>query len=348
MQPITPTTYPLRQLFWEFTLNCNLNCRHCGSECIKAHRSDDMPLEDFLPVLDEIKEHQPDTKTIVFTLGGEPLVRPDVMRCGWEITHKGFYWGFVSNGMLIDGPTMRELSRCGLTSLAIDIDGLAPEHNWLRNSPIAFDRVYNAIQYIRRAPHLVWDVITCVNPRNLPHLPEIRRMLVEAGVKRWRIFTIIPMGRAEGHPELTITDDQLLQVMEFIRQTRLEGQIDLSYACEGYLGGYEGLVRKRHFRCQAGRNTASVRINGDISGCLSIRSHYDQGNIYRDSFWDVWQNRFRPYRDHSWMRTGECAECPVFDRCQGDGMHLRRDDGSLMRCHFNALKRAVANLKSTK
>lgn len=329
--------YKLRQLFWESTLRCNMQCRHCGSDCRTTSATPDMPLEDFLPVLDEIKMHQPDTKTVVFTLGGEPLVRPDILKCGREITRRGFFWGMVSNGMLIDGPMMRELSRNGLASLAIDVDGLPEQHNWLRNSEISFDRVYNAIGHIRKAPHLVWDVITCVNSRNLPYMEELKRMLVDAGVKKWRCFTIVPMGRAKDDPDLQITDTQLRELMEFIARTRREGNIDLSYACEGYLGEFEGKVRRYLFRCQAGINTASVLANGDISGCLSIRSSYTQGNIYRESFWDVWSNRFEKYRDHSWMRTGECAACEVFDKCRGNGMHLRNDDGSLMTCHYNRL-----------
>lgn len=27
--------HPLKQLFWECTLRCNLHCRHCGSDCKK-------------------------------------------------------------------------------------------------------------------------------------------------------------------------------------------------------------------------------------------------------------------------------------------------------------------------
>lgn len=141
-------------------------------------------MEHFLPVLDEIKAHQPTTKTIVFTVGGEPLIRPDIAKCGREITKKGFYWGMVSNAMLIDAPMMRELSRNGLCSLAIDIDGLPEQHNWLRQSDISFDRALNAIQHIKNAPHLVWDVITCVNKRNINHLYELKRLLIDAGVTR--------------------------------------------------------------------------------------------------------------------------------------------------------------------
>lgn len=330
-------SYLIRQLFWECTLKCDLNCLHCGSDCKVTANVEDMPLEHFLPVLDEIKDHQPTTKTIVFTVGGEPLVRPDIIKCGREITKRGFYWGMVSNAMLIDGPMMQELSRNGLCSLAIDIDGVPEHHNWLRQSNISFDRAYNAIQHIRRAPHLVWDVITCVNQLNISHLEELKRMLIDAGVTRWRCFTIVPMGRAKDKSELQLSNVQLRQLMDFIVATRKENKIDLSYACEGYLGDYEMKVRPYHFSCQAGLSTASVLSNGDISGCLSIRSAYTQGNIYQDSFWDVWTNRFEQYRNHDWMRIGECKECHVFDKCQGNGMHLRNDDGTLMTCHYNRL-----------
>lgn len=329
--------YPVRQLFWECTLKCNMNCLHCGSDCKVTSDVDDMPLSHFLPVLDEIKRHQPKTKAIVFTVGGEPLVRSDILTCGREICKHGFYWGMVSNAMLLDKSMMKELSANGLCSLAIDIDGDRDTHNWLRNSESSFDRAYNAIQYIKEAPHLVWDVITCVNPQNINKLSLIREMLIEAGVKKWRCFSISPMGRAKENDFLQLNDDQFKYLLDFIVQTRNENKIDLSYGCEGYLGPYEMKVRKHHFRCVAGINTASVLINGDISGCLSIRSSYSQGNIYKDSFWDVWTNSFHKYRNHEWKKTGNCKECNVFSKCKGNGMHLRDDNGDLMVCHYKRL-----------
>ena len=145
-------THPLRQLFWECTLGCNLTCRHCGSECKKTIDIAEMPLEHFLPVLDEIKQHQPQTRTLVFTVGGEPLVRKDIVDCGKAITQRGFYWGMVSNGYLIDNALMKELSDAGLCSLSIDIDGNKEDHNWLRCNENSYDRVFNAIEHIRTIP----------------------------------------------------------------------------------------------------------------------------------------------------------------------------------------------------
>ena len=82
---------------------------------------------------------------------------------------------------------------------------------------------------------------------------------------------------------------------------------------------------------------SSVMIDGSISACASIRSNLAQGNIYKDDFVDVWENRYQPYRDRSWMKTGECADCKYFRYCQGNGMHLRDADGNLILCHLKRL-----------
>ena len=137
--------------------------------------------------------------------------------------------------------------------------------------------------------------------------------------------------------QLELTDAQFREMLEFIRRTRQEGRIEVSYACEGFLGGYEAEVRDHFYQCAAGVSVASIRVDGAISGCTSIRANYHQGNIYRDRFWDVWQNRFEPFRDREWARRGECADCSMFRYCQGGGMHLRGDDGELLYCHYRRL-----------
>ena len=70
--------HELTYLFWECTLRCNLNCIHCGSDCYKEAMSPDMPLPDFLKVLDSIIPHVLPNKTMVVITGGEPLMRKDL------------------------------------------------------------------------------------------------------------------------------------------------------------------------------------------------------------------------------------------------------------------------------
>ena len=70
--------HPLRQLFWECTLRCDLKCRHCGSDCKMQDASKDMPREDFLRVLDSIARKTDPHKVFVIISGGEPLMRTDL------------------------------------------------------------------------------------------------------------------------------------------------------------------------------------------------------------------------------------------------------------------------------
>lgn len=329
--------HPLRSLFWECTLKCNLSCRHCGSNCLPVGRQRDMPLEDFLPVLDEITLHADPHKVMVFTVGGEPLVRPDIIDCGREITNRGFSWGFVTNGMLLDYEMLKKLIEVKLRSISVSIDGLEEEHNWMRRNPRSFHRAVRAIKLLMLTRNVAWDVITCVNRRNLHQLPQLRDFFVSMGLKKWRIFTIFPAGRAKEDDKMILTPDEYNWLLHFIIETRVESKIHLSYCCEGYLGEYEGLVRDHAFRCDAGLMTATILADGSISGCLSIRSKYDQGNIYCDSFWEVWQNRFEVYRNREWMHRDECQDCEAWQYCEGNGMHLRRDDGSLMLCNLHKL-----------
>lgn len=330
--------HKLDTLFWECTLRCNLSCRHCGSDCRVDPGVRDMPLEDFLRVLDEqVTPHVVPAEVLVIFSGGEVLVREDLERAGAEVTRRGYPWGMVTNGLALTPARLRGLLDAGLRTVSVSLDGFEKEHNYIRCNPRSYERALEALRMIVLEPGLAYDVVTCVTGAMVPRLGEFRDMLVAEGVRAWRLFSIFPMGRAKNDPSLRMTDDQFREVLEFIRRTRREGQIDVSYACEGFLGGYEAEVRDHFYQCAAGVSVASIRVDGAISGCTSIRANFNQGNIYRDEFWDVWQNRFEPFRNREWARRGECSDCKMFRYCQGGGMHLHGDDGELLYCHYHRL-----------
>lgn len=324
----------LSQIFWECTWRCNLACRHCGSDCKSVASTPDMPADDFLKTIDSLLPHvNPHHVNIVIT-GGEPLLRKDLEYVGKELYKREFPWGIVSNGMLLSHDRLESLRSTGLHNLTISLDGLESTHNWMRNNPLSFRNAYSAICLAAKASDINFDVVTCVNRRSLPQLPEIKNLLIEAGVSRWRLFTIFPSGRAAEYPEFELTKDELDSLMQFISATRKEGRIRASFCCEGFMAGYEGEVRDYMFDCQAGVSVASILLDGSIGACPSIRADYTQGNIYDDDFWDVWQNRYQPYRDRGWMRTGACGDCSFWRYCEGNGMHLRDSEGKLMHCHL--------------
>lgn len=331
--------HPLNYLFWECTTRCNLNCIHCGSDCAKDSSYPDMPVADFLRAIDTIKNPSRNF-TVVFT-GGEPLLRNDIELCGRELRKRGLRWAIVSNGMLYDEQRHISLLNAGMGALTLSLDGLNDAHNWLRNSSLSFNRVSQAICLAASSSRLNFDVVTCVNRRNIADLEQICVYLVAKGVKAWRLFTIIPIGRAAQNDELMLTDEEFVLLMDFIEKKRMNKTIDLKFSCEGFVGRYEPTVRDNFFFCRAGINIGSVLIDGSIAACPNIDRSLAQGSIYIDNFSDVWKNRFGQFRNRKWTKTGKCETCAQYIDCYGNGLHNWHGDmKEVLVCHYNKIKNA--------
>lgn len=337
--------HPLYQLFWECTLRCNLHCQHCGSDCKTSASTPDMPLDDFLHVLDSISRQYDPHKVFVIITGGEPLMRQDLELCGRKIYDKGFPWGMVTNGFALTGERLRGLVEAGLHTVSISLDGMEEAHNWMRGSQESFQRVSEAIDLMVNEKSILFDVVTCVTEKNIDQLDNLRDFLVHKGVRRWRLLTVFPVGRGATNRHLQLSHAQFRQLMEFIKKSNIaqkhtpSGQatgkdIQIEYGCEGFLGNYEFDVRNDAFFCKAGITVGSVLADGSIAACASIRSDYNQGNIYCDDFLEVWENRYSVYRERKWMKQGECGECKVWRYCHGGALHLRDDKGNMLACNY--------------
>ena len=336
--------HQLSYILWECTLRCNLNCLHCGSDCKKDSSLQDMPADDFYKALDQLKHIINPNKTMIVLTGGEALLRRDIEIIGINLFRRGFPWSVVTNGMLLDKHKLQSLSDSGLRSITVSLDGLEDSHNWLRGNKNSFRNAIAAIKLLPKTENLRYDVVTCINRRNFKELADIRDLLINSGIKEWRVFTIFPVGRAKENSQLLLEPTEFKGLFDFISQTRKENKIKVSYGCEGFLGSYESEVRDNFFFCRAGINIASVLADGSISSCPNLRDNFIQGNIYKDNFAEVWESKYKMLRDKSWTRTGICSDCDFYSYCEGNGMHLRDEKtGELLLCH---LKRIAAGEKT--
>jgi radical SAM enzyme (rSAM/lipoprotein system) len=334
--------HDLTYIFWECTLRCNLACLHCGSDCTKNNTIKDMPIIDFLKAIDEIVPHINPNKVTIGLTGGEPLMRNDLENCGYELYQRGFPWGFVTNGILLTEKRLTGLLNSGLRVVTISLDGLEQNHNWIRGLENVYKKTIHAIHLVSQTDNLVYDVVTCVNKRNLNELSEIKDLLIKMNVKNWRLFTIFPIGRARNHADLQLSDIEFVELFEFIKNTRKEGLINANYGCEGYLGIYEREVRDNFFYCRAGINVGSVLADGSISACPSLRNKYIQGNIYSDNFIEIWNNKYEIMRNRDWTKTGQCKNCKSYQFCVGNGLHLRDNEtNELLFCHLERINKGL-------
>lgn len=314
----------LTYLFLELTGRCNMKCLHCGSRC-GPNSGGFLDFDKVVPVLDEVKRAYSASTVMICLTGGEPLLHGEFERVIRTIHAMGFPWGITTNGLLIDPPMADLFRACGQTIVALSLDGLEKTHDWFRRSPGSYRRILDRIELLHRKGMQV-QVTTVVHRRNLGELEKLCAVLEGLGVESWRPINLEPIGRAMDMPELLLSPEEYIRLLEFIRakRTRPNAPMDVTFGCSHYLGeNWEREVRDHYFICGAGIYVASILWNGDIFACLDIerRPELIQGNIQADSFVDVWENRFQPFRQDRTAYCAQCAACESRPFCAGDSTH---------------------------
>ena len=314
----------LRHLFFELTDQCNLNCIHCGSRCTPTN-TQFLPFLAVQKTLEEVSSIYDSSEIMINLTGGEPLLHPLIIPI-IQTAHKcGFPVGITTNGTLITEDVAYCLKAAGLDSIAVSIDGMSVSHNTLRRSTSAFQKAINGIQNLKRVG-LEPQVITVIHKNNLAELEDLYEYLLNLGIYSWRVVNIEPIGRAFEHEDIILNREELEKVLNFIRDKRAGNvsDMDVTYGCSHFVGfEKEKEVRDFYFQCGAGTQIASIMVNGDIGACLDIERNpkLAQGNIYRDSFVEVWECRFRTFRRDRSRNSHVCQACPFGEVCQGDSAH---------------------------
>jgi len=338
---IMAETHKLNYFFWETTLKCNLNCRHCGSDCNKNEQFKELVSEKVIEVFEDIAQNYDASKIMVAVTGGEPLIRKDLFIVLQKIHELGFSWGMVTNGMLVDEDVVVKCIETGMKTVSVSIDGMEESHNWLRNNDMSYKKAINALKlFVQSGKFQVVEAITCVNEKNIDELSDMYQTLLTLGVDKWRIMSVFPKGRAEGNKELVINAPLLRRLFDFINKARQEGKLDVTYSEEGYLGPeWELKVRDNLFFCGAGINVAGLLSDGSFCACPSLSREWIQGHVDELTFSEAWETRYQNMRNRKWMKSSECMNCKEWKKCQGQSLHLWDwTNCSHMICHYNLLK----------
>jgi radical SAM protein with 4Fe4S-binding SPASM domain len=295
-----------------------------------------MPLEDFLKVLDELKSRNQLLCPHIQLTGGEPLLRADLEQCGMEFHRRGCSWGIDTNGILLTPGRMFGFVDSGLVKVTIKLNGLENVQNWYWGSNLAFSKTIQSISMIQSFSLVDCEVETRVSRENVKQLPKLKTLLVEMKVKKWNLYTCRTNSESDFSNGNILRQEEYLELLDFVQDERKKGDIDVHLSSDGFMGRYELLVREEPFFCRAGVEQAAILADGSISGGLDLEPEFSQGNIYTDSFANVWNNGFSLLRNREWTRQGVCKECEYFVWCQGNAMYLRNGKtGTIRKCTVN-------------
>lgn len=334
--------HELINLFWECTLRCNFNCKHCGSKAGGSSFSDELNTEEIKKVFSGIAKDFNPRFIFVSITGGEPLLRKDIFEVMGFANKLGFTWGMVSNGYLISDSVINEMKKSGMSSLVISIDGLENIHDSFRNQKGSFKKAIKAVELVSNANFLKeLNITTTIHKKNIFQLEEMYNIFKNTGINSWRLTNIDPIGRAMENKDLMLDKEDLTKLLDFIKEKRSTSKIEITYACSGFLGyKYEGEVRNKYFMCITGINVGSILANGDIFVCPNVPriKKLIQGNVRKDRFSEIWNNKFEFFRNRERTKCEKCYKCENWDNCLGNSMHLWDfDKNEPKMCHLEMI-----------
>lgn len=317
--------HELSYLFWECTLNCNFRCKHCGSSAGEKVNRETISTNEIKDAFLDIARNFDAKKITLAVTGGEPILRKDLFKVMRYAHSLGFSWGMVSNGYLINKEIINKMKESGMRTIDISIDGINEVHDNLRGVPGSYNRAITAIQLLSNTKSFhPLRITTTVNNQNIHSLEKMYQIFRNLGIHGWRLLSIDPIGRALENRELLLDKQQLITLLNFIKEKKKISPINITLGCAHFLGDeYEDEVRDYFFYCSTGINIGSILHNGDIYVCPNVPRRKDliQGNIKKDPFSQIWNNKYKFFRDKNRTVCKSCKQCLYWQECLGGSLH---------------------------
>lgn len=320
--------HELKYLFWECTLNCNFRCKHCGSHAGENVFAEVVSTEEIKNAFLDVAKNFNAKKITVAITGGEPLLRKDLFEVMKYANSLGFQWGMVSNGSLITQEIIKKAKEAKMMTVDISIDGIGEIHDNFRNMKGAYEKAINAVKLFAKADFLnSLRITTTIHNKNIDILDEMYEYFSTLGISDWRLLNVDPIGRTICNNDILLNKEQLAKLLRFIknkRKTKSKSKVRVTFGCAHFLGDeFEDEVRNHFFYCGTGINIGSILHNGDIFVCPNVprENNLIQGNIKKDSFSEIWNNKFEVFRDKNRTACEKCQKCNYWNECLGGSLH---------------------------
>lgn len=241
LRPLTPVgAPPLRLVFWESTVGCNLECVHCRRLDVSKELSKlDLNTEQSLAFIRSLPETG---RPILVFSGGEPLMRPDLFDLAQAATDINIPIALATNGTPITEQIARQIKDVGFKRVSISFDGPdAPTHDQFRGKG-AFDA---SIAGFKRLTSLgmSMQINTTVAKHNYKKLDETYRLALDLGADALHIFMLVPVGCGASLDEsIMLKGDDYERALNWIYDRSLEGKVHLKATCAPH---YFRVMRQR-------------------------------------------------------------------------------------------------------
>lgn len=331
------------QVVWDITRACNLKCIHCYERSEPG-----VPVKGELSTEEAMRGIDVLSRAGVVILafsGGEPTVRPDILKLIEYAHGKGIYVAMATNALAFASrDKVKEFKRAGLQFVQISLDGVNPEtHDRFRGVPGAFEKTVKGIENCV-AEDLFVEVAATATKHNYKEIPELIDFVDRLGADWFMLYNFVPTGRGREIVESDLTpedrEELLVACWNMLKTRRINVLSTAPYfarIAQEVEEAAKAEVVPTHFYnpkltgqlkrladfiggCGAGRFYVSIEPNGDIYPCVFF-PHEEAvkiGNILKDDFEKLWREHelLKILRDKD-LLAENCRSCKYRYTCGG-------------------------------
>lgn len=302
----------------EITRNCNLNCIHCSAESKK--RGKEMPIDAIKKMLQEALSIGLEK---VGLTGGEPfLLKEKLIAIGNFCTAElKIPIHIHSNGTVIfedDAKWVKQIN----AEITIPFYGNnAKIHNSITRKKKSFFLTLRGLRSLVKANA---DVCVYAVPmkQNLHAIGPLIEMVYDEGVRRVRVLSLSPTGRAKAQFENLELDEadnsQLNNELVKIRK-KLNIELNAGFCTSQNLKGLS--ILSGHEQCFAGENRIHIDTFGNVFPCTasSGRVIFSAGNVQmpENSLSSIWKESplLQFFRSFHAYPPQKCVKCKRHSSC---------------------------------
>ena len=292
------------------TYRCNNKCSYCYTG--GSRKTKELDTTDWTQILDKL--WKVGVPQVVFT-GGEPTLRDDLATLVSRAEE--FVTGLVTNGRLLHGLS-KSLSEASLDYVQVSIESSSQSiHDGMTGVPNSWAETVNGIRAAAKEGLDVYSNTTLTR-HNAHHFASTMEFLASLGVKGIACNSLICSGLGcKAIEKDGLSEETLKGILQNACEKARELKIEFNWytpTCYKKLNPIDlGLGMKS---CSAAQYNVTIEPDGTVIPCQSLFNHR-MGNIMKDSWEEIWGNKFaKKIRNHYFV-SDECKSCSLLETCGG-------------------------------
>lgn len=290
--------------------------------------------------LDEIRGFVDDLRNVttepifIHLIGGEALLRKDLMEIIAHIRKRGFNASITTNGYYIDDKAARNIVASGLTGIFLSLDGYKEEtHDYLRGVEGSYKRVMNAIGLLDsyRGPdksrRLSIGITTTLMNRNLDEALELEQWVnANEKINDFFVNACLQPFDCDGYerewyknsknsdvwPQDTAKACDVLEELAMLKEKghKICNPPEQLRLVKEYFRNPYRFIHDSRLKCPRGDLAPEINAYGDINMCFYMEP---LANIRDRKFSEVWSSRMM---DKARGEINSCKkDCDIVVNC---------------------------------